>query len=255
MTRLYRIAGSLLLAAFLLFFLKVAMNWSPTPKQQPIRVAAYNSPPYYTVQNGRIHGLAFDLITHAAANRNIPIRWVILKGPMEQALDQREIDLVPVVSFTPERSVKWHLTKPWLQNRFSLVSLARGNADPFASIAHVSLPVTRAIARRSFPRATLLEAATRADALAMLCRNEAGSALIEERIIQSLLLSRPAACTGAIDLAVTPAPGATTTISIGSTTGHAATADALREELSRFARDGTLSTALDRWAAFSSTEV
>ncbi|MFN7935294.1 MAG: response regulator [Bryobacteraceae bacterium] len=222
---------------------------------RPLRVAAYHSPPYYTVTDGGIQGLAHELITRAAANRNIRIHWVILTGTMEQALDSNLVDLVPVVSYTPDRAAKWHLTKPWLQNRFSLVTLARPTANPEHQIAHVGLPVTRALAQRAFPQARFIETPSRNDALAALCRNEAGAAFLEERIIQTLLLTRPESCTGRVDLAVQPVPSATTSISIGATHAHAEIADALREELGRFALDGSLSEALDRWAAFSSAEV
>lgn len=225
------------------------------PAAPPLRVAAYNSPPYYMVSGERIEGLAYDLINKAAANRHIPIRWVILKETMEQDLDNHTVDLVPVVSYTPERATKWHLTKPWLQNRFSLVKHARPAAHAEQLIAHVQLPVTRSKVHQAFPQAQFLETATRQEALATLCRNEAGAAFLEERVIQALLLARPPACTGPVNLAVEPVPSATTPISIGANHAYAASADALREELGRFALDGSLSAALDRWAAFSSAEV
>src|SRR5579863_245425 len=122
-----------------------------------IRVAAYESPPYYFVQGGgRPRGLAVELIDLAAAKSGIKIEWVILDRPMAEALDAALIDLVPVVSVTRDRGTKWHLTKPWLRSSYCLVSrqgrvVAADAGLAGKSVAHVNLPVTREFARAVLP--------------------------------------------------------------------------------------------------------
>jgi signal transduction histidine kinase/CheY-like chemotaxis protein len=248
-----------LLSAIVLLTGWLSSCGNPWPSSEPLRVAAYDSPPYYSVKGQKPHGLAVELMERAARKRGIRLQWVLLDTPMEAALDSGRVDIVPVVSVTAERDQRWHLTKPWLQNRFSLVSSSASALSSPAQvsgrkIAHVSLPVTRELAQRSLSGAILKEVPTRADALVALCRNEVYGAFLEERVLQGLLLSRPAACSSS-DLHIAPVHSATVPLSIGSTRRASEVADDIRKELGTFAVDGTLSAALDRWSAFSSTEV
>jgi signal transduction histidine kinase/ActR/RegA family two-component response regulator len=245
----------------LLFLFCSADLWlRPRIQNRTYRIAAYNSPPYYTVEpGGVIRGLAVDVINEAASRRHIRIEWIPITVPLAEALDRGIVDVVPVVSVTPERRVHFHLSEPWLQNRFYLISLrssnikSPGDTDGKA-IAHVDLPVTKGFARKQLPKARLIEKASRADALRAVCSGEVLAGFAEDRSLESLLLKRPLGCEQA-DFRLLAIEDANTGMSIGSNKENAALADALRSEISAMAVDGRLAASLDRWSLFSSSDI
>ncbi|MBI1792492.1 MAG: transporter substrate-binding domain-containing protein, partial [Acidobacteria bacterium] len=119
---------SLFAACLLVLLLAGLSPWlkSRLP-QRPLRVAASNSPPYYTIDpDGRPRGLAVDVLNEVSRRRNIPIEWVIITTPLAEALRSGTVDLVPVASVNARRKEDFHLSQPWLENRFCLLSLRGG---------------------------------------------------------------------------------------------------------------------------------
>ena len=96
------------------------------------------APPYYLLSpDGSVQGLAVEVLREAARRRGIQLEWVPLAGPLDVALRQHMVDLWPIVGVTPARRREFHLTEPWIDNDFVLLSL-QGTA--VATVADTARP-------------------------------------------------------------------------------------------------------------------
>src|SRR5690348_1882200 len=94
-----------------------------------IRIGVDNSPYSRVDAHGHSTGLAVDLINEAAKRRHIKITWVPVTGEdPDAALQSGRVDLWPVLGITSDRLARIHITKPWFQNVFCLVT-RRGAAS------------------------------------------------------------------------------------------------------------------------------
>ncbi len=88
------------------------------------RIGVDHSPPYYFLRaNGRIEGLAVDVMNEAARRRGIRLTWVATDMQPMDALASGHVDLWPALSNRNERKKPVHATSPWLQNNFVTVGL------------------------------------------------------------------------------------------------------------------------------------
>ena len=113
-------------------------------------------------------------------------------------LGKHRVDMWPLVGVTPERQKKFYFTKPWLESDYVLLSL---DAHPIRTandaagelMAHARLRMTAVVARKCLPTSNVIVKLRRPDAVEAVCKGEAQGALVEGRVLDSLMLSRPAA--------------------------------------------------------------
>src|SRR5580704_10901567 len=136
-------AGS---GVFLTAAVWLAVTRKPAGPAIVLRVGVDQSPPFYLIRpDGSVTGFAVDVLNEAARRKGIQLRWTPLHDlPLEDALKNRVVDLWPLVGITPEREASLHLTKPWIEADYVLVSLrdapVRNAADAAGkSVAHARL--------------------------------------------------------------------------------------------------------------------
>ena len=223
------------------------------------RIGADHAPPYYFLQpDGRIEGLAVDVLNEAARRRGIRLQWVPLRMQLDEAFKRNLVDLWPAVTPTPDREAHFYLTTSWLKNNYCLLSRREEKVSGPASlyghtVAFRESTFINQLARRALGQSHFAPKQTREQAVEAVCGGEVAAALVEVRYLDTFLLRRPAVCQNAdfrIDV-LKQYPG---DLSIMATPAAAPVADVLRAEISQLALDGSLSNSLERWTAFSSIE-
>jgi signal transduction histidine kinase/ActR/RegA family two-component response regulator len=223
------------------------------------RIGADHAPPYYFLRpDGTIQGLSYDVMNEAARREGIRLQWVRADMVVDEAFERDYVDLWPALVPTPERLKNYHMTKPWLSNNYGLVSIEepgiRGPADMRGKVLSLRTgPFLRGRVEKVFPNSPVAVFNHREEALAAVCRGEAAATLVEVRFLDTAALHRPPAC-AAVNLHVAVLDGMVSDLSIMSTFRSAGAAEMLRSAISRMALDGTLSSYLERWAAFSSVD-
>ena len=79
-------------------------------------------PPFQQrAEDGSPSGLAVDLIRNAAQRRGIRLKWIWYQGSSETALRNKDVDLWPLITITPERLKFIHISTPWLRHYHHLL--------------------------------------------------------------------------------------------------------------------------------------
>ncbi len=220
-----------------------------------LRVGIDHAPPYQMIRaDGGVEGLSVDMLSEAARRRGIPIIFIPIRGLLpDEALRAGVVDLWPAAAVTAERRRSLHVTEPWLRNRYVLVSLVENREDPPRIIAQKRLPIAGRLLAARFPNARMINKEDRAEALQLVCRAEADAAFVESSYLDRAVLSRPSGCETA-KFRITPLEGVSLDLAILALPQYARAADALRVEVGQLAREGRMSTSLDHWSPFSSSE-
>jgi diguanylate cyclase (GGDEF)-like protein/PAS domain S-box-containing protein len=222
-----------------------------------VRVGVDHSPPFYSVApDGSVSGLAVDVFNEAARRKGIRLQWVFHQDtPLDDLLAAGQVHMWPLVGATPERAKRFFLSEPWLESDYVLVSLESHRirtAEEAAgqTIAQARLRMTTVMAQRHLSRSRMLVKLRRSDAIQAVCSGEAPAAVVESRVLDSILLSRPEGCESA-RFNISALAGATTPLGIIAAPDYRAEATALREGISELAADGYLTKKLDEWSPFS----
>ncbi len=223
------------------------------------RIGADHAPPYYFLQpDGRVEGLAVDVMNEAARRRGIRLQWVPLRMQLDEAFQRGLVDLWPAVTPTPARTAHFYLTAPWLQNNYCFLSRWEQNSpEPpnfiDRTVTYREGPFVRHISQFVLPHSQLVAKPTREQAAEAVCRGEAAATLVETRYLDTFLLRRPPVCRG-VDFRIDMLKQYRGDLAVMSTRAAGPVADALRAEVSHLAADGFLSDRLERWSASSSLE-
>jgi diguanylate cyclase (GGDEF)-like protein/PAS domain S-box-containing protein len=239
----------------------IAGLWYFLARQQPhtlvVRVGVDQSPPFYLIQpDGSVRGLAVDVLNEAARRSGIRLRWVPVQDvPLDDLLKRRVVDMWPLVGVTPERRAMFHLTSPWIESEYVLLSrrespIRTPTEAAGRTVAHARLRFTGMIAKEFLPRSNEAIRHLRSDAVQALCAGEADAVLIESNALDAIMLSRPAGCEKTT-FQIANLTGATTPLTIASVPEIAAEADRLRDEISAMGEDGFLSERMDQWSPFA----
>jgi len=199
-----------------------------------------------------------DILNEAARRRGIVLDWVGAGDGEPRSLERGRADLWAVSLSTPEYRKKFYGTKPWLRNSFYLISSADRPVAPSDRLdgkvlSFVNGPMTKDRARRFFPNSIPLIASDRKEAMLRFCRGDAEFALVEMRLLQTVLLDRPEPCAN-IPLQIIRLHGSEMDLGISSTKAMAPIANELRSEIERLRADGTMGQALDIWCPLLSNE-
>ncbi|MGA2184789.1 MAG: response regulator [Bryobacteraceae bacterium] len=237
------------------------LNWyAHRVPDRVYRIGADNAPPYYIIgADGGVHGFAVDVLNEAARRRGIRLQWVAAPNPADALLDG-DVDLWPLLAPTPERLKRWHLTEPWLQNHYALMSLQSKELATPADTANARVAVAKSppraqeLAQEFLPHAQVLVEGDYPSILETVCAGKADAAFAESRYLAEMLLHRPKGCESA-GFAMHVVPGAVVKSGIAALPNARAAADSLRVGILELARDGWLGDRLDQWSSVSSSEL
>lgn len=223
------------------------------------RIGMNSSPPLTEIQeDGKPIGLAVELINEAARRRHIALEWIPTDIQSDRAMSSGFVDLWPVVGVSEQRRRMFHLTEPWFFNTFCVIEKQHGTDRMRGNlvnkkVAYTGFPLATLIAQRVLPGAQLVSMEYRAAVLEAVCSGAAAAGFEEASYTSILMLNRPPVCRD-VALKINMVEGAVANGAIASTRAAAPVADALREELSKLAVDGTMVKSLERLSSFSANE-
>ena len=215
------------------------------------RIGWQQVPPYQQkAEDGSPTGLAIDLVRDAARRRGIRLMWVWHPGSSEAALRNREVDLWPLITVTPERKHVIHISRPFLQHDNSLLVRAGSGYSRVqdlasAKISHLDLPINQQLLHGALPNARLVARPSLKDAIEDVCTLRADAAFLDEFTASAVLLGG-LPCSPQ-PLREIPMPMLRTTLGVGSTLEASSVADEIRRGIDDAAHEGDLARILLRW--------
>jgi signal transduction histidine kinase/DNA-binding response OmpR family regulator len=221
-----------------------------------VRIGVDEAPPFSYLSPTGPTGFSVDIIADAARRRGLRVAWIPVRGlNPDDALRQNLVDVWPMVGITPERRAAFHMTSPWMQNNFCMVSRAeRDVTTPEAAIGRLvtypTFPLATALSQRFLGQSHLIGMPSNLAAVTAICKGQADAAFLESSPLEDMLLRRPAECKDAA-LSIRFVKGATSDIAIAARKEAGRTADVLRAEISRMTADGVLAEYFDRWSSYS----
>jgi signal transduction histidine kinase/CheY-like chemotaxis protein len=210
------------------------------------------SPPYSIIQaDGSVSGFSVETVREAARRRRVELQWVAAPEGPDIALQNRKVDLWPLLTITPARKKRIFLSQPYLQSRFSLLLKTSSGIRNFSEIAGglvscVDIPIDRQLAAQFAPLARLVPRARHELAMEAVCTGEVDGFLSDTRTIGRLLLQRPTKCDG-VQLNIIPMPLVGVTLGVGANAAGTAAAKAIREGINDLESDGTLGALYAKW--------
>ena len=210
------------------------------PPTRPLRIAAWNGPPFEIVRpDGTVGGLGPDVVKEAAARRGIALTWVSPPEGPEILLPSRQVDLWAVLSVTESRKAKFFLTRPWADTYFGMVSLSEHHQEPVEAIGVIRGTTQRLIVQRYWPGAEVQPFDDHRGLYDALCQSKVKHIIMSQRWLMESSLTRTPACQQA-SFGVTMLPEARVDVATGAAPGQEKHAQAIRDEIDRMAADGTL---------------
>ena len=251
--RICSLAGCVGLVALLYFGVS---NWRQSQEvhHRVFRIGVNQSPPFNLInQDGSFGGIGVEMVREAAKRTGIHLQWIAVKEDVEQALGRGFVDLWPVLTDLPERRRRFHLTEPWLENRFVLVVRQEEStltARDFAGerIASLGIPINQRLLKRFVPGAQPFTFDTKEAVVQAVCTGQMRAAFLDVRNVMSQLLDGVQGCEHT-SLGLIPVDGAHFGMTVASTRQPvaAAAAEILRKEITHLASDGTMSSIYAKW--------
>jgi len=231
----------------------------PARVPRSVVIGFADNPPYQSVAaDGSVSGLAVEVVREAAKRKGIALTWILLPEGPDSALSSGRADLWPLVADLPERKKHMHISAPWLQNEYCLLTsqaltllLPKDLAG--RKVARLALPIHVLLASRKLPGAVFVSKWRREEVVRAVCSGEVDAGFMEARMGQTAALYRPPGCEST-PLRVHHIQDSAIRLSVGSTFAAAGAADAIREEIGNLARDGTLSNIFANWAFLTLSE-
>jgi signal transduction histidine kinase/ActR/RegA family two-component response regulator len=258
-----RLSGnSLMLVGILLtslIGLGIALKVGRIDRSRTYRVGVDHAPPYNVLAPGQApSGLAVEIIEEAARRSGIPLEFVPLNIPVNQAFRQGLVDLWPAATDTPERRRWLHVSKPYLANGLAIVSrkdapIRRPAELEGKLVALMRNRILADVAGKVTAGMRTIETADRGQSLAALCRGNVDATIIEQRYFEQALLNRIPGCETTQFFSVN-AVGAERMLSILATPAAGPVADRLRSAIGDMIADETFFHLLDRWSSFTGSE-
>jgi len=220
-----------------------------------VRVAYNRFPPYVDVgPHGTPVGFAVEILALAAWRAKIDVRWVEIPASADQAFSEGKADLYPLMTVTPERESQFHMSAPWWENQFALIS-TKGSEIRNANAAKGKVIATRVgviqtLSTRLYPGAHFVEMVTLEEMEVALCRRQIDGFFSDVRLLQAQLFQRTTICAGQA-LYAASVPDSRLFLGTGSTKAAASANDRIFREIAKLALDGTLSRTAGTWGIFT----
>jgi signal transduction histidine kinase/CheY-like chemotaxis protein len=252
------VAVGLLSAGLTALLLFLARRPAPIDLTRTYRIGYQVSPPrQYVGSNGEPEGPVIEMIREAARRGGIKLRWVQKPGSPESHLDRGEIDLWPLLNYTPQRS-HLYFTEAYTQSSMWIMSLAEtGPLTPsdlkgrqVAAITGVGVHTVRNL----LPEARVLEVATAADILRLICTGAVAAGVLGDNSAHIAVGNKREGC----QVRMSPLPGGRSWGAIAARRQDPdarRVADRLREIVTGMLDDGTLATISLRWYTHPSNEI
>jgi signal transduction histidine kinase/DNA-binding NarL/FixJ family response regulator len=234
---------------------------SDAERHSEVRIGVDQAAPYQSWAPGYGPvGFTVDVLTAAARQRRIHLKWINCPEGPTKALANGKVDMWPLLGVPVAQRMGVYLAKPWLQNEYTVI-WRRPNANFERSapnwngktISVVNLPMSRSLAKGYFNRSQFDPTPNRTVAFQHLCAGSVDGAFMEVRLIEPMLLERPRGCDG-IGLGVAVIPGMTQSMTLVATEPFRAEADELRAEIGVMFLDGRFGRFIDNWFVFSNIE-
>ncbi len=237
-----------------------AVGWNSIRKSEirrrVYRIGWENDPPFQMEDSsGNPTGLAIDLVREAAIKKGLQLEWVKCSKSSEPSLGNKAVDLWPLVTITPERLKKFHITEGYLDiNRCLVVQAGSPYQQPEdlsgAIVSIFDLPVNNLGANLALRTVRLVPRQSCEEAITDVCRGKSQAAFMEEYTAITALMSGVGCANQKIRLI--PISGPKPQLGIGATFESQEAADLLREAIGVMASEGRLSEILARWSYMSS---
>jgi signal transduction histidine kinase/DNA-binding response OmpR family regulator len=203
-------------------------------------------PTQYIAADGGPAGAVIDIVREAARRRGIRLSWVHSYQGAERSLGAGETDLWPIFSDLPWRTA-FFVSRPYAYVRYWLVvdqnSPLTNASQMKGRTAAVKYPGMMEQAAGWFlPGAKLQREPETAEIFHAICSGEADGGLVAERVEQRIEEVRTGSCAGR-SFRYLPIPNGYGNAGVATMRGNSAAiraAQALREEISEMARDGTM---------------
>jgi signal transduction histidine kinase/CheY-like chemotaxis protein len=229
------------------------------PPELRVRIGFDHAPPYYYRDgDGRQTGFAYEALEEAARRSRVKLDWRECRSP-EHGLDEKNADLWPALSPSPERARRYYFSAPYLRNPLALFGLQDGSSIRPSDLRDLEVGHRRG----SFARMILsthvrgsipIEYGSSSELMEGVCRGEVKAGLTEIRFMERFLLNRPPACSG-IPLQLRVIEGVYSPVAVAARPGFERAADRLREGLGSMIRDGSLDRIVERHSPLSSADV
>jgi len=226
-----------------------------TPEDRVYRIGWDPDPPFQAAgPDGSATGLAIELVREAARRRGIRLEWVRQTGGADAALRDGKIDLWPLMTLIPERTLYVHITEPYLETEHCFLVRAESGITEVrnlaaATISFHDLRINRINLSRALPKARPLPNSDTAAAIDSVCRHRADAAFVDEYTGLSAILGGRT-CAGQ-ELLLVAIPEIQARMGVGSSFAAGPAADSIRDEIGRIASEGKLPTPLLQWSYFS----
>jgi signal transduction histidine kinase len=223
------------------------------------RIGWMISPPFQVRgAAGQAAGISVDLVDLAAQRLGIRLEWVFWGSSSESALVSKTVDLWPLITITPERLKRLHISEPYLRHEHCLLvredSLNKKPADLATArigVANPSIDVRNL--RTVLPDAIPVADPAMEAVIGSVCRGATDAAFMD-RFTAITALLRPTGCDGH-SLRWIPVPQVKSELGVGSTFEAKAVADLLRDEIGVLAREGRVAEVFGSWGYMSSQDL
>jgi signal transduction histidine kinase/CheY-like chemotaxis protein len=234
----------------------VERSRKPDLGERTLRAGLEDVPPSeFVAQDGTPRGAVVDVMQEAARRRGIRLAWVHSSLGSERSLSSGETDLWPIFSDLPWRRSRFFVSRPYSFVRYWLVvdqnSLLTSSSQMKGRTLVVKYPpgMMEAAARWFVPESRVQRQPDDAGIFHAICSGEADAALVAERVEQRIGEVQTGPCAGR-SFRYLPVPDGYGNAGIGAARGNSdaiRAANALREEISQLARDGTMAGIYFRW--------
>ena len=256
------IAAKYLIGGFVLGAAWIGWPYGFASRSMPkkIRAGYYVFPPYLDVlPDGGPSGFAIDAFAEAARRSGVEVEWVNTKGSPDKALEERRIDLYPMMARTPERLAKLGLTEPWWELTLAMVSRAehpiKTSQDLVGgTISIVDLSFGGALVRRLFPRSAIIGTKRQSEVLEPLCDGRAIAAMTEARVVNLWMMRADRPCPG-VSLYMQPFDNLGLGYGVGALKENAWIAQAMHATLLELTIDGTLNRLGPKWNVYATNQI
>lgn len=222
--------------------------WQPQPGMPVFRVSVQASPPAVQIEKGGPKGVVIDIFAEACRRRGIRIEWLLMPVGPDQSLGSGKADLWPQVGELPARHKYLYISKPWDASTMRAVvrtgsGLTADNINNVKTVTYQPIPLLEALAAKHFPRAGPIRVVASEDILRAVRRNEAEPGIVSsgKLVVQSLQSVKE--CGDELDFVALPMDRMIWGVGASFQRPDARhAADVIRDEITKMAKDGSLST-------------